>query len=129
MEPVTLATNWIATAAAVAGTDAAHDLNDAYATFRGFVGERYKEAAPFVEAVEAHPSSEAHQNSLLERLRAAGAAEDSELAEHTRRLLSAVENRGIFVEERKSRCPGNQTPVWEPVRQSDGTVVYQWVCR
>ena len=26
-------------------------------------------------------------------------------------------------------CPNGKPPVWEPVRQPDGTVVYEWVCK
>lgn len=26
-------------------------------------------------------------------------------------------------------CPNGSTPVWQPVRKPDGTVVYEWICK
>ena len=80
-----LAAGALAAAKGVA-TDA---VKDAYAALKHVIVDRYKHAGPFVEAVEADPSSGDEQRVLAKKL--AGAESSPELRQAATALLAAVE--------------------------------------
>jgi hypothetical protein len=73
MEPVTvtMVTALAAGAAAAAKDVATTAIKDAYSGLKKLIVDRYQKAAPFVEAVEANPTSEPEQKVLLRQLQEA----------------------------------------------------------
>jgi len=91
VEPVSLS---IVTALAAGAIAAAKDVatstvKDTYAALKRLIVDRNKKAAPFVEAVEANPTSAPEQQVLSKQI--AGAADDPELKKTAAALLEALE--------------------------------------
>lgn len=90
MEPITATiVTALASGAAVAAKDVATTaIKDAYSGLKRIIVDRYSKAGPFIEAVEANPTSEPEQKVLASQL--APATGDPELKEAASRLLQAL---------------------------------------
>lgn len=91
MEPITATiVAAIAGGAAAAAKDVATSaVKDAYLAVKHLITERYKKAAPFVEAVESNPTSEPEQKVLANQL--ASAAADPDMKQAALALIDALE--------------------------------------
>jgi hypothetical protein len=94
VEPVsiTIVTALAAGATTVVKAVANAEIKNAYDGLKRLIIDRYQKAQPFVEAVEADPTSEPEQTVLTKQLSKAGADADPELKESARQLLKAVES-------------------------------------
>lgn len=92
MDPVTvtIVTALAAGAGAAAKDVASNAVKDAYAGLKRLIVDRYKQAAPFAEAVEADPSSEPEQTVFAKQLEQAGASGDEDLKAAAQALLDAI---------------------------------------
>ncbi len=71
---------------------------------------------------ELHQQLYLHKDRLLERLQ--NALEEAGLKDFD------IASIGLYARRAPKRnCPPGTTPVWEPVRLADGTIVYQWICK
>jgi hypothetical protein len=93
MEPVitTIIAAIVAGATAAAKDVATSAIKDAYAGLKRLIRDRYKRAAPFVEAVEADPTSEPEHQVLAKQLSQTEATADHDLKEYAQQVLKAVE--------------------------------------
>lgn len=91
MEPVsvTIVTALAAGALAAAKDVATSTVKDAYTGLKTLIVDRYRKAAPFVEAVEANPTSEPEQQVLAKQLHDASA--DVEARQRAVALLESLE--------------------------------------
>jgi hypothetical protein len=92
VEPITatIVTALASGAAAAAKNVATSAIKDAYAALKQLITDRYRKASPFVEAIEANPTSEPEQKVLANQLGAANA--DPQLEESALTLLKALED-------------------------------------
>lgn len=91
MEPiaVTIATALAAGAIAAAKDVATNAIKDAYAGLKRIILDRYREAGPFIKAVEQDPTSVAAQTVLAEQLQKT--EDDPKLKESALALLHALD--------------------------------------
>ncbi len=70
MDPITISIVTALAAGAVAGAKdiATSAVKDAYTGLKQVIHDRYRKAAPFVEAVEANPTSKPEQQDLANQL-------------------------------------------------------------
>lgn len=88
---IMLTTALVAGATTVANAIANVEIKEAYARLKSLIIARYQKAQPFVEALEADPSSDLEQKMLTKQLSQAGAGADLDLKKSAQQLLSVVE--------------------------------------
>jgi hypothetical protein len=93
MDPITITiVSALAAGAAAAAKDVATDaIKDAYSGLKRLIIDRYQNAAPLADLVEADPSSTPEQTVLARQLDQVGAAKDNELKAAAQALLDAVD--------------------------------------
>ena len=93
MDPITVTIVSAVAAGAAAGASevATSAIKDAYAGVKRLIADGYRYVAPFVDAVEADPTSAAEQTVLAKQLDRAGAAKNDELKVAAQALLDALD--------------------------------------
>ncbi len=91
MDPITISIVTALAAGAVAGAKdiATSAVKDAYTGLKQVIHDRYRKAAPFVEAVEANPTSKPEQQDLANQLHQA--KDDPQLKKVALTLIDALE--------------------------------------
>jgi hypothetical protein len=94
MDPVTITIVAALAAGATAGITkvTTSAIEDAYAGLKRVITDRYHKAVPFVEAVQADPTSKPEQTVLARQLERIGAANDDQLKAAAQALLDALES-------------------------------------
>ena len=94
MDPVTatIVAALVGGAAAAAKDVASAAIKDAYSGLKRLISDRYQKAGPFVEAVEADPSSKPEQEVLAKQLDQQGANADPDIKNLAGQLLAAIEH-------------------------------------